>query len=292
MKSKLIELLLRLLAHLPFSAQRGLGRFLGKRMLRKQGREARITRINLQRCFPEKGTQEIEKLLEDSLIATATMAVETAAVWFRDEKWRNQLIVGQEGKALFDEAVQDSRGLILLAPHFGNWELAGMCSATHAPTTAIYRKPRLEAMDNMLQRVRSEGDTTMVPASSRGVMAVLKALGRGEMTVILPDQEPAPEGGIFSPFFGQQALTMTLIHRLIEKTSPRVLMVYARRVENGHILGYFEPDQAIYSADQQTSVDALNRSIERMVELAPEQYQWEYKRFRKRPPGQSDFYKS
>ena len=279
------------MARLPFSAQRSLGKFLGGRMYRKRGRDENITRRNLQACFPQLDAGQLEQRVKDSLIATATMAVETAAVWFRDEDWRASQVVEVRNFELFEQAIQNERGLILLAPHFGNWELAGMWSATHAPTTAIYRKPRMEAMDKMLQKVRSHGATRMVPASSRGVMAVVKALSRGEMTVILPDQEPAPEGGIFSPFFGQQALTMTLIHRLVSKTQPQVLMVYARRVGRGHEIGYMEPDPDIFSEDQQTAVDGLNRSIEKMVLLAPEQYQWEYKRFRKRPVGEPDFYK-
>ncbi|MEZ5504873.1 MAG: hypothetical protein R3F38_02350 [Gammaproteobacteria bacterium] len=40
---------------------------------------------------------------------------------------------------------------------------------------------------------------------------------------------------------------------------------------------------AIYDADESVSAAAMNRTIEALIRMAPEQYQWEYKRFNKRP---------
>ena len=290
MKSKTIELLLRLVAWIPLRVQRLLARGIGRLLYWQKGRNERITRANLSACMPELDSTALDQLVLASLQSTVAMALETTSVWFRGDSWRQSKIRGFEHRELFEQALRSERGLILLLPHFGNWELAGMWASAFSPTTAIYRKPRLEAMDSMLQRVRDIGTTNMVPASSRGVMAVVKALGRGEMTVILPDQEPAREGGIFSNFYGQSALTMTLIHRLSNKTQPLILMGYARRVPGGHIVGFMQPDEAIYAEDQQQAVDGLNRSIETMVATAPEQYQWEYKRFRKRPDGVPPLY--
>jgi KDO2-lipid IV(A) lauroyltransferase len=290
MKSKLIELLLRGISFLPRGAQRSLGNRIGRRLYKKGGRDFRITQTNLSACFPDMSAEELDKLALKSLQATATWGLETSSVWFRGESWRNKSVLSVENKELFDAALASDAGLMLLIPHFGNWELAGMWASTFAPTTAIYRTPRMTALDGMLRRVRDIGTTNMVPASSRGVMAVVKALGRGEMTVVLPDQEPALEGGIFSSFFGVPALTMTLIHRLIVKTKPEVLIAYARRVDGGHIVGFQEPDPGIFEEDQQLSVDAMSRSIEQLVLAAPAQYQWEYKRFRKQPEGNSKLY--
>lgn len=290
MKSRAIELFLRLISYLSIPRQRALGAWLGRRVYKKQGRDFNITHANLAACFPDKTPEQIDQLCLQSLQATATMFIETAAVWFRGEKWREAAVVSIENQELFDAALAEKKGLMLLIPHFGNWELAGMWASTFRATTAIYRRPRMQALDGMLQRVRDIGTTNMVPASSRGIMAVVKALGRSEMTVVLPDQEPAQEGGIFSPFFGVQALTMTLINRLVNKTQPKVLIAYARRVEGGHVVGFAEPDSAIYAEDQQAAADAMNRSIEQLVLTAPEQYQWEYKRFRRRPEGSPNLY--
>ena len=287
MKAKFLELVLRTLSFLPISAQRSLGNWLGNRLFKKGGRDYRVTSRNIEACFPNLSNRDRDQLVSESLRATATMAMETPAVWFRGKKWRDRDILGVEQKELFDQALASGKGVILLLPHFGNWELAGQWVSDFRSITAMYREPRMAALDPIFRKVRGrEGANTTVPATSRGVLGIVNALKEGGMTIVLPDQQPEPSGGVFSPFFGQPALTVTLISRLIRKTDPVVLIAYARRVEKGHIVGFLEPDSDIYSDDQQASVDAMNQSIEQLVSTAPEQYQWEYKRFRRQPDGQ------
>lgn len=291
MKAKLVELILRGVSFLSIPTQRRLGDWLGLHFYKKRGRDYKITIKNIRACFPQMPEQEQETLALQSLQATATVILETPAVWFRGEKWQNRDVIKIENQPLFDAALSSGHGIILLVPHFGNWELTGQWAAARRPVTALYRSPRMSSLDPLLRKVREkDGANTTVPASPRGVMAVIKALKLGGMTLILPDQQPDISGGIFSPYFGQSALTITLINRLIAKTDPVVLIAYARRVEKGHVVGFLEPDKEIYSEDPQTSVDAMNRSIEELVNTAPAQYQWEYKRFRQQSGGGSDFY--
>jgi len=129
-----------------------------------------------------------------------------------------------------------------------------------------------------------------VPTNVRGVAALLKALRRGETTAILPDQQPPPASGDFAPIFGVPAQTMTLVHNLIQKSGSQALMCAALRVAGGWELHFMPTEEAINSADQQISLDALNRGVETIVALAPSQYQWEYKRFRARPEGFPSIY--
>ena len=107
---------------------------------------------------------------------------------------------------------------------------------------------------------------------------------------ILPDQVPAEGGGIHAPFYNKPAYTMTLIQKLVQKTDPVVLVAYAIRSKGGFDLGYMEPEPEIYSEDDQVAVTALNKTIERLIEKAPTQYQWEYKRY-KRQPDRKSLYK-
>lgn len=288
MKAKFIEFVLRAISFLPVSVQRRSGNWLGNRLFKKAGRDYKVTSRNIEACFPNLSEEARDRLILSSLCATATMAMETPAVWFRGKKWRDRDVLETENQALFDQALSSGQGIILLVPHFGNWELAGQWVADFRSVTAMYQKPKIEALDPVFRKVRDrKGENTTVPATSRGVLGIVNALKSGGMTIVLPDQQPDPSGGVFSPFFGQSALTVTLISRLIKKTRPVVLIAYARRVAKGHVVGFAEPDSEIYSEDQQASVDAMNRSIEQLVSTAPEQYQWEYKRFRRQPDGAS-----
>jgi KDO2-lipid IV(A) lauroyltransferase len=67
-------------------------------------------------------------------------------------------------------------------------------------------------------------------------------------------------------------------------------MVHAQRVDGGFKMVFAKPEEGIYSADPQLSASALNASIESCIGHCIEQYQWEYKRFRKQPEGAAKVY--
>ena len=104
--------------------------------------------------------------------------------------------------------------------------------------------------------------------------------------LVLPDQVPRRKAGVYAPFFGQSALTMTLVHRLLRNNPCVILGTVQRLVEAGD-MSYalrFEALDLTQNGDDAENVAAvMNAAIEAAVRRAPEQYQWEYKRFR-RPP--------
>ena len=291
MKLSPASLVLRLLAFLPLSFSRLVGRAFGRRVCWRQGNSARVTLRNIELCFPAWANERHRKLARRSLEETGRMALETPAVWYRGNQWRPTRVLRWENLELFEKALEADSGLIMLIPHLGNWEMAGMIVSARRPTTILYREPRVSQLNDLLRELRNVGTANLVPASGKGVMAVLRTLRDNGMTMILPDQEPATQGGIFSPFFGISAYSMTLVHRLHQKTSARILFAYAKPEKNGFVVGFCEPEEAIYSESEQDSVDAMNRTVEKLVIAAPEYYQWEYKRFRKRPAGEAKLYK-
>ena len=129
----------------------------------------------------------------------------------------------------------------------------------------------------------------MAVAGKSGVAKLLRALREGEVVGILPDQVPADGSGEFAPFFGQPAYTMTLAAKLAQRPGVRVFCGYARRLP--HAAGFRaemrELDLRCENLD--AALAAMNHAIEDMVRECPEQYQWEYKRFR-RQPDDSEFY--
>ncbi len=107
---------------------------------------------------------------------------------------------------------------------------------------------------------------------------------------ILPDQIPVAGGGEFTSFFGNDAYTMTLIPRLIQKTGAKAFLTYAKRIDKGFKIIIKEPNLDIYAKHMQTSLLGLSKTIEATVKDEPEQYQWEYKRFRYQPEGKQEPY--
>jgi KDO2-lipid IV(A) lauroyltransferase len=110
---------------------------------------------------------------------------------------------------------------------------------------------------------------------------------------ILPDQQPKGGDGVFAPFFGVEALTMTLLPRLAARTGATVLYAYCERIDAPGAAPAFAlrieaaPD-GIASDDAAEGARALNAGVERIARRDPAQYQWTYKRYKRRPPGSGE----
>lgn len=285
MKDRLSLFLFKLISRLPLAWGRALGGLVGLLMWWSKGREARVTLINLQLCFGHLSEAERRTLARKSLQETARTAAEAGAIWRNSWPWLQRHILEVDGEDLLRERLAQGRGLLVLAPHHGNWEVVAPWLASIAPLTAMYQPLKNSGLDALVLAGRSKLNTTMAPTNRRGVMMLLKALQAGTIVGILPDQVPDREaaGGV-APFFGQPALTIGLIHGLIQRTGCAVVSVFAERIPGGFRMRVLEVDEAIYAADEAASLAGLNASVERCVAFSPEQYQWEYKRFRRLPP--------
>lgn len=285
-KSTLAVSALRLVGLLPLSAARRLGAVMGEAAYRLNSRGAKITRENLALCLPHLSVQERERMTRASLRETGKVATEVCVIWRNNEVPVQGYIRRIEGEELARNPLAAGKGLLILAPHLGNWEVLGLHLASLGNVTSLYQPPKLAGLDEVIRTGREKSGAQLVPTNAKGVAALLKTLKNNGISGILPDQNPNDDGsGDFAPFFGHPAFTMTLVHKLIQRTGCVAVFAFAKRVEGGFDLIYRAAPEDIYSDDQQVSLTALNLGVERLVMEAPEQYQWEYKRFKKVAPG-------
>lgn len=280
------------LARLPLGFSRSLGRTVGRLLWLINGREAKVTKRNLEMCFPELSEEERLKLAKQSLLETGVMMLETPAVWMRDMQWLKQRVVEVEGSELVDEALAKGKGMVLIAPHLGNWEVVGLYAATLGTITSLYEPPKNAEVGAIIQTSREKSGAKLVPTDRRGVMKLLKAIKAGGISGILPDQVPGDGAGELVDFFGRPAYTMTLLCNLVQKTGCQALVSYAQRVPGGFKLVFKQPCDELYSEDSKLSLEGLNRSVEQAVREIPSQYQWEYKRFKCFEEGYQDPYRN
>lgn len=283
--------LIYIIGLLPLPVARALGSGLGRLSWLAQDRGALTTTDNLRMCFPRMQDEEREALAKKSLRETYKIAGETFVVWQRGRAWCEKHTLESQGEELLRTPLAQGKGVIVAMPHMGNWEFLGSHLARFAKATCMYQPPKKDYMENIVLNGRTSLDLTLVPTNRKGITAQLKALNAGELVAILPDQVPT-QGGIYSPFFGLDAFTMTLIHGFVQRTGCKVVMGFAQRFESGFKIFFIEPPAEIYSSDEQVSVSALNRGIEQCVAMCPEQYQWEYKRFKKRLGDGPDSYRA
>jgi KDO2-lipid IV(A) lauroyltransferase len=287
----LIRGLYRLVACFPLSVIQVLGALLGKLFWITKSRIARTTQANIKLCFPALTPQEQKTLAQESLNETAKTILETGACWNWSLDKCGSYIRDIRGEQLFAEYCADSRGLILLMPHLSTWEILHPVLTRHTKFTAMYKPPKIRSLDRWIQKVRNRSSATMVPANRRGVTELVKTLKAGGCIVMLPDQEPERESGDFAPFFGVETLTISLVHGLATKTNAQLLLVNAKRLPYGRGFDVvFRDANAVNVKDLRESLTMMNAITEDAVREIPAQYQWEYKRFKRRPQGKADFY--
>lgn len=278
---------LSITARLPLRFLYGLASIWGSLLFLLPNRAKDTTLKNLRACFPSLKEEEISKLAKGSLASTARTAMEMGKSWLLPYEQTCSLVTETEGFEKFREVAAQKKGIILLAPHLSNWEIFGLYTCIGLESTFLYQPPKLPALDRLLQQTRSRGGIKLAPTDRKGVAQLLKALQAGELVGVLPDQVPNDEGGIFADFFGEKALTMTLVSKLTARSEARVFCGFVKRLPKGKGFKLIirEADQKIYSEDLATSVLGLNQTVEQCVVMAIEQYQWEYKRFRRRQDG-------
>jgi len=279
-----IRLVFLALAHLPLGLCRALGWPVGALLWWSNGRSRRVAERNVALCLPDWSPRRRRRLVRRRMVALAQTILEVPAIWFRPTAvslGRIRRVVGAEHLA---EAAQAGQGVLLLAPHSGNWELLSLYVASHYPLTAMYLPQRDPDLDALIHQARNAHEARLVPATAAGIRALLQALRRGEFAGILPDQEPR-QGGEYAPFFGRPALTMTLVPSLAARTGARVIIGSALRCRGGFELRWEPVPAAIAAADMQRALSAMNQAVERVARWDLTQYQWEYKRFKSQPDG-------
>ena len=282
---------------LPWRWQRALGDALASLWRRLDAREARVSRRNLELAYPALAPAEREALHRAVLRDTARQGLEMLAFWTRPHARNLALLRERHGEALFDAAIAAGRGVIVAAPHYGNWELLNQWLAARTPLAILYKPPESKIGEAFLRRVRADDANAarveQVPAEGSAVRRLLRVLQAGGVVGILPDQQPKGGDGVFAPFFGIDALTMTLLPRLAARTGATVLYAYCERIASPGATPAFAlrieaAPGGIASDDAAEGARALNAGVERIARRDPAQYQWTYKRYSRRPPGSGE----
>ena len=287
-----VKLLLRIVSWFSLPTIHMLGGITGRILNSYANELSKVASRNVQLCFPDLSREERKKLIRDSLMETGKSVFECAALWL----WPKDRVVGLvkqvSGWELLDEAAARGKGVILAVPHLGSWEVMGNYVPAYFKMNALYRPQRTPALNRLIIAARERTGVKLAPTSPSGIRSLYKALAQGELIFILPDQEPGREAGVFAPFFGIQANTMTLISRLARKSGATVLIGYAERLPGGkgyHIHISSGPE-CLVDKDVSVAAACLNNAMEECARKLPAQYQWAYRRFKTRPDGEDRLY--
>jgi KDO2-lipid IV(A) lauroyltransferase len=276
--SRLLVWLFDLLARLPLSALHRLGTILGWITYWSSRSYAHRLRENLGHALKFRPDLNFQKVLHASVGEAGKGLLELAWVWRRPLNEVVASVTQCKGWEHIETAHSQGKGVILLTPHLGCFDLISVYAAAQLPMVSMYRRPRWQFLDILMREGRERGLMKLAPADVGGVRLMLKALKRGELIGVLPDQVPANGEGEWAPFFGRPAYTMTMIGRLIESTGAVPIMSRMERLPQGkgYILSFapLSLDQALPISHQ------INQALEEVIFSRPEQYLWSYNRYK------------
>lgn len=207
-----------------------------------------------------------------------------------------QKIVWQ-GLELIEQAHAQDRGIIFLTPHLGCFEVTAQAYAQrYAPAgkqlTVLYRPAKKAWLSDIVARSRLRPGLGVAPATLGGVKTLVKALRGGQALGILPDQVPPDGLGVWAPYFGQPAYTMTLPAKLAAQTGAKLILAWGERLAcgRGYCIHLYPMDDTL-PEDPVQAAASINSAMERLVRECPEQYLWGYARY-KAPAGRSSAFRS
>ncbi|MBB5215447.1 KDO2-lipid IV(A) lauroyltransferase [Parapusillimonas granuli] len=221
---------------------------------------------------------------------TGAMILETPRIWLHTQQC---LAITDDGNdEVVRQAMAEGRSILYLTPHLGCFEITARNATQYGPLTVMYRPPRQAFLEPIMRHARDMPGLRAVPASLQGVREFVRALKRGEAVGMLPDQVPGAGDGVWAPFFGKQAYTMTLAGKLALQTGVAVILTAGERLPGGkgwrmHYLRLPEP----LPADPQALAAAINGAMETLIRRFPQQYLWSYNRYKipkEAPPRPAD----
>lgn len=190
-----------------------------------------------------------------------------------------------KGERYIEQALAAGRGIVFLTPHLGSFEATAQAYAARygsiQPITVLFRPSRQPRLRALVASARMRPGLQAAPTTLAGVKQLIKSLRQGQSVGLLPDQVPPSGLGVWAPFFGREAYTMTLSARLAQQTGSAVLLAWGERLSWGR--GYrihVRPLDATLPADAVAAASAINQAMAQVIAECPGQYLWGYARYK------------
>ena len=157
--------------------------------------------------------------------------------------------------------------------------------------TAIFKPIKIKAFNKFVRRNRQKSGSKVFETNLTGVKELFSALKRGETIAMAADQVPAKKMGVYEDFFGRRVYTTNLIPSLHSRTKAPIVSVAMHSETYTNRLYIRYGTKLTYKEESQYDAKAMNKEIEKIININPEDYNWEYKRFKNQEVEDKSIYK-
>jgi KDO2-lipid IV(A) lauroyltransferase len=270
---------------LPLRVQAGIGSFVGSVMFWLIPERRKVTRINLEKCFPQKSADERERLARAHFRAFCRAFIEQGILWWSSRE-RIHSLVNLQGV----EHLKGHAKTIIFAPHFVGFEATLARLSLEFPVAMMYSRQKDPRFEVRLVSGRTRFGGVMYPRQG-GINRGVELINAGTFFYYLPDLDFGPKRAVFVPFFGVPAATVTGLAYIARTTGAAVVPCVTRMLPGGGYVARLYPAWRDFpSGDDAADARRMMAFIEERVLEMPEQYFWLHKRFKTRPEGEPRFY--
>lgn len=283
--------LLWLLTWLPWPVRAAIAAPIGELGYQLSRKRRSIAAVNVCLCFPELDEQQRQAMLRRHFHLRARTAVDYGILWWGSPARIRRLVRGR-GDQHFRKLHDKGRPVILLTPHSLALDFGAAALTTRYPGVGLVNPAKNPVVDWLMQRGRTRFNARLT-LRARGLRPVVRAIRHGAFFYYLPDEDMGDRAeSVFAPFFHEPAATLTALARLARLCDAAVIPAFTYLVPGtGHYQHHMFPPMEHYpTGDPEADAERMNRELERLIRLAPEQYMWTMRLFRTRPEGKGSVY--
>ena len=281
--------ILWLITRLPIRLRLKFGKTLGKLVYLFSKKLRNITEVNIKMCFPHLSDENQKKLIQTNFESIGIGLIEAAmAWWLPNEKLKHLFNI--QGLEYAEEAFAKGKGIIVLGPHFTCLEMVGRLISMQYSFAVMYRPHKKKLIAHFQERFRKKHYLQTIPRNR--LRQVIRALNENIAIWYAYDVDGGERNSVFAPFFGIPAASLTVISRLVRLSGAAVIPIsFFRRDDNfNYDVILYPPIDNFPTDNLEHDAAKLNKALERSILEKPEQYVWQYKRFKTRPNGEKRIY--
>jgi KDO2-lipid IV(A) lauroyltransferase len=254
-------------------------------------RRRKIAKLNLQTCFPDMPSNQLNQLVHDHFASAIMGILEMGMGWWLPDR-RLKHMVTVEGKEYLDKALSEGKGVLLISPHFTCLEIIGRLfkQEINLPWSGMYRPHENPVIEYFFRRYRSQYFSNLVARDD--IRTFVKELRKNQIVWFATDQNYRSKGKVMAPFFGVPASTHTGASRITKMSGANMVPMgyYRRKDKSGYVIKFYPPPQGYPTDDEVENAVCINQLFETMILDATEQYFWLHRKFKVRDQGLVDIY--